>query len=154
MKIKESIKIGLITLLWVGILSAPCDAQGHCKGKRHDGHGLENKFFHKLDLANANDVKLGLSDEQFEKIRMLKLNTKKNVIKKRAEIDVLRIEIKLKLWEDTIDKKSINKLIDKKCEIKKEKAKALIDAYAQFKNILTEEQKKTFKTIIRQRHRK
>jgi len=70
MKIKESIKIGLITLLWVGILSAPCDAQGHCKGKRHDGHGLENKFFHKLDLAIANDVKLGLSDEQFEKIRM------------------------------------------------------------------------------------
>ena len=84
---------------------------------------------------------------------MLKLNTKKNVIKKRAEIDVLRIEIKLKLWEDTIDKKSINKLIDKKCEIKKEKAKALVDAYAQFKNILTEGQKKTFKTIIRQRHR-
>ena len=151
---KRSIIVCLLTFLFVGIFSMTCHAEGYCKGKRHHGYGLENKFFHKLDLAIANDVNLGLSDEQFEKIKMLELNTRKNVIKKRAEIDVLKIEIKLKLWEDTIDKKSINKLIDKKCEIKKEKAKALVDAYAQFKNILTEEQKKTFKTIIRQRHRK
>jgi Spy/CpxP family protein refolding chaperone len=67
---------------------------------------------------------------------------------------VLKIDIKAKLWEDTIDKKGINKLIDKKYEIKKEKAKALVDTYAQFNNILTEEQKKTLETIIRQRHKK
>lgn len=73
---------------------------------------------------------------------------------KRAEIDVLKIDIKAKLWEDTIDKKGINKLIDKKYELKKEKAKALVDAYAQFNNILTEDQKKTLKTIIRQRRKK
>ena len=154
MKIKESIRIGLITLLCVGILSAPCDAQGHRKGKRHDGYGLENKFFHKLDLAIANDVKLAISDEQFEKIKMLELNTRKNLIMKRAEIAVLKIDIKLKLREDIIDKESINKLIDKKYELKKDKAKTLIDAYAQFNNILTEEQKKKLKAIIRQRNKK
>lgn len=154
---KRGIIVCLLTFLFVGIFSITCHAEGYCKGKQYDrghGHSLENKFFHKLDLAIANDVKLGLSDEQFEKIKMLKLNTKKNMIKKRAEIDVLKIDIKAKLWEDTIDKKSINKLIDRKCEVKKEKAKALVDAYAQFKNILTKEQKKTFKAIIRQRHRK
>mgnify|MGYP000282824940 CR=1 FL=1 len=67
---------------------------------------------------------------------------------------MLKIDIKAKLWEDTIDKKGINKLIDKKYELKKEKAKALVDAYAQFKKILTEEQNKALKTIIRQRQEK
>jgi Spy/CpxP family protein refolding chaperone len=154
MKIKESIKFFLITLLCVGIVSVPCVAEGHGKGKRDDkGHGLEKKFFHKLELVKANDKKLGLSDAQFDKIKMLELNTRKDVVIKSAEIEVLKIEIKLKLWEDTIDKTSINKLIDKKYEFKKAKAKVLVSAYAQFKNILTPEQKKMLKAIIRKHHR-
>jgi len=154
---KQSIIVCLLTFLFVGIFSMACYAEGYCKGKKYDkghGHGLEKKVFHNFHLAIANEVELGLSEEQYEKIKTLKINTKKDLIIKRAEIDVLKIDIKAKLWEDTIDKKGINKLIDKKYELKKEKAKALVDAHAQFKNILTEEQKKTLKTIIRQRHKK
>jgi Spy/CpxP family protein refolding chaperone len=154
---KQSIIVCLLTFLFIGIFSMACYAEGYCKGKKHDqghGHGVENKVFHKFHLAISNEVELGLSEEQYEKIKTLKINTKKDLIIKRAEIDVLKIDIKAKLWEDTIDKKGINKLIDKKYEIKKEKAKALVDTYAKFNNILTEEQKKTLETIIRQRHKK
>jgi len=138
---KQSIIVCLLTFLFIGIFSMACYAEGYCKGKKYDqghGHGLENKVFHKFHLAISNEVELGLSEEQYEKIKTLKINTKKDLIIKRAEIDVLKIDIKAKLWEDT----------------KKEKAKALVDTYAQFNNILTEEQKKTLETIIRQRHKK
>lgn len=154
---KQSIIVCLLTFFFVGIFSMACYAEGYQKRKRYDQgqrHSLEKKIFHKFHLAIANEVELKLSEEQYEKIKTLKINTKKDLIMKRAEIDVLKIDIKAKLWEDTIDKKGINKLIDKKYELKKEKAKALVDAYAQLKNILTEEQKKTLKTIIRQRHKK
>lgn len=154
---KQSIIVCLLTFLFVGIFAMACYAEGYQKRKRYDqghGHSLEKKVFHKFHLAIANEVELGLSEEQYEKLRALKINTKKDLIMKRAEIDVLKIDINAKLWEDTIDKKGINKLIDEKYELKKEKAKALVDAYAQFNNILTEDQKKTLKTIIRQRRKK
>jgi Spy/CpxP family protein refolding chaperone len=134
-----------------------CHAEGYCKKKKYDkghGHNLEKKVFNRFRLAITNEAELGLSEEQYEKIKTLKINAKKDLIIKRAEIDVLKLDIKTKLGEDPIDKKDINKLIDKKYELKKEKAKALVDAYDRFKNILTEEQKKALKTVVRQRHKK
>ena len=161
MKTKNTIIISCVLVVGIilsGLAFADSQGKGDHKGfgskQSHNGHSLEKKVFHRFHLAIANEVELGLSEEQYEKIKTLKINTKKDLIMKRAEIDVLKIDIKAKLWEDTIDKKGINKLIDKKYELKKEKAKALIDAYAQFKNIITEEQKKVLKTIIRQRHKK
>jgi Spy/CpxP family protein refolding chaperone len=59
------------------------------------------------------------------------------------------VDIKGSLCEDPIDKKSINKLIDKKYELKKAKAKALVDAYATFQAILTDDQKKKLKESSR-----
>jgi len=57
------------------------------------------------------------------------------------------VDIKSKLGEDTIDTKSINKLIDQKYEMKKAKAKSLVEAYAAFQNILSDDQKKKLKGI-------
>lgn len=161
MKTKNTIIISCVLVVGIilsGLAFAGSQGKGDHKGfgskQSHNGHSLEKKVFYRFHLAIANEVELGLSEEQYEKIKTLKINTKKDLIIKRAEIDVLKIDIKAKLWEDTIDKKGINKLIDKKYELKKEKAKALVDAYAQFKNIITEEQKKALKTIVRQRHKK
>ncbi len=151
MKKRAYIIVCLTTFLFVGTLSTTGYAERRHKGKIH---GLEKKFFHKFDLAMAQQVKLDLSDEQYEKIKMLEINTKRDLIKKQAEIDVAKIDIKVKLWEDKIDNEGINKLIDKKYEFKKAKAKTLVNAYAQFKNILTEEQKKILKAMIRQRHKR
>jgi hypothetical protein len=154
---KRNIIAIFLTFIFVGIFSVTCHAEGYCKKKKYDkghGHNLEKKVFNRFRLAITNEAELGLSEEQYEKIKTLKINAKKDLIIKRAEIDVLKLDIKTKLGEDPIDKKDINKLIDKKYELKKEKAKALVDAYDRFKNILTEEQKKALKTVVRQRHKK
>jgi hypothetical protein len=122
------------------------------KKSRHHGYGLDKQFVSKVRLALKNQDELGLSDEQYEKLKTLKLNTKKDLIKRKAEIDIIGVDIKGKLYEDSIDKKSINKLIDQKYELKKAKAKALVDAYAEFQNILNDEQKKKLKELSRKRH--
>ena len=124
------------------------------KKSRHHGYDLDKKFFQKVHLALKNQEELGLSDEQYENLKKLKMNTKKDLIKRQAEIDIVSVDIKGKLYEDPIDTGNINKLIDQKYELKKSKSKALVEAFAAFKNILTEDQKNKLREIDRKGCRK
>ncbi|MFC1666438.1 Spy/CpxP family protein refolding chaperone [Candidatus Omnitrophota bacterium] len=128
------------------MLSSESYAETHGKMKGHGG-GLETKFSYKAGLILKNQEDLGLSDEQAKKIKELKIATKKDLIRKKADIDILAIDIKSKLWEETVDINAINALIDKKYEIKKIKAKSLIAACAALKEILTKEQVKKLRTL-------
>jgi hypothetical protein len=119
------------------------------KNSRHDGYGLDIKFFYKVQQTLENQEELGISEAQYEKIKTLKVNLKKDLIKQKAEIALITVDIKSKLWEDTVDKESIYKLIDQKYELKKAKAKALVEACATFKEILTDYQKKKLKGILK-----
>ena len=116
------------------------------KGPR--GCSFEKKIFCKLRLTIVYQDELGLSEDQVAKIHGLKTATKKDIIKREAEIDLITVDIKSKLREDKIDKESIGKLIDQKYDLKKEKAKALIGAYAELNDILSGEQKKNLRGII------
>ena len=90
-----------------------------------------------------------LTDEQIKKVKALKLDTKKDLIMTNAEIDVLALEIKAEMWMDSIDLDSIDKLIDKKYDLKKGKTKSLVASYAALKNILTKGQKTKMKEIYK-----
>ncbi len=118
----------------------------HGMKKDHKGD-LSSKFYLKAMMVIKNQEELGLSDEQVKKIKDLKITTKKEVIRKKAEIDILAIDIKAAMWEDSVDVNAVNALIDKKYELKKEKTKALIAAYVALKNVFTEEQKKKLKGL-------
>ncbi len=95
----------------------------------------------------VNQDELDLSDKQLEKIEDLKINVKKDLIKRNAEIDLIGVDIKSRLRDEKIDKKAINSLIDRKYELKKAKAKSLIDVLVELKNTLSEEQEKKLKDI-------
>ncbi len=124
-------------------------AQGCPKGKcSGQGCGFEKKLFSKLHLVLVHQEKLELTDEQVGKIKQLKMSTKKDLIKREAEIDLITVDIKTKVCEDNICLKSIGKLIDKKYDLKKEKAKALVGVFAELKNILSDEQKKQLGKIV------
>jgi len=116
--------------------------------KMHHGCGLEKKILCKLHSAMANQDALGLAADQIGKIKHLKISLKKDLIKRKAEIDIIGIDIKSKLSEDKLDKEGINNLIDQKYELKKAKTKALIDACAEMRNILTAEQREKLKKIM------
>ena len=71
---------------------------------------------------------------------------------KDAEIKILSLDIKRDLKQDKINLKSINKLIDQKYELKKNKMKAFLGAYAKIKNILSKEQKKLLLEVYKERY--
>ena len=137
-----------VLVLAISSLSMADTGSGH-KCMKHV-LALENKIFHKLHAAMANKEELKLSDEQVVQLRDLKMNVKKDMIKRKAEIDLIDVDIKSKLWEDVINKKETDKLIDQKYELKKAKAKALIDVYAELKTILSDKQKNKLKKIMKQ----
>ena len=116
------------------------------------GHGkcdLEKKFYMKAKLIMMNQEKLGITDDQIKEIKKLKMDTKKDIIKTDAEIEIVKIDIMAHLWEDKIDINAVDPLIDKKYELKKEKAKMIFSAYAYLKNSLTGEQQAKLKELCK-----
>jgi Spy/CpxP family protein refolding chaperone len=149
-------KMGGILLLLASlviIFTLPTAYAGENHKARQRGHGLEKKILHKLHLVIANRDELNLSDTQVAKSKELKIKLKKDLISRKAEIDLIGVDIKCELWDDVIDKKAISNLIDQKYELKKAKAKSLVEALVKLKSILTEEQEKKLKDIRHRRHR-
>ncbi len=124
-------------------------ADGNSKGKHGDKSWFESKILKKAGFALKNKDELGLTDEQYKKIKKIKYATKKEIIKSNAEVDLLVVDIKMQLWEEKINVPAIDKLIDQKYEIKKAKAKKLVQAYADLKSSLTEEQTEKLGDICR-----
>ena len=155
MKKRKVMSLGLFVFLLAVFSASALYARDYSHGKK-EGHGydLEKKVLDKMHLAISNQEELALSEDQSQKIKTLKIATKKDLIKRKAEIDLLAIDIKSKLSEDTIDIEGANKIIDQKYELKKAKAKALVETYAKFKGILTDEQKKKLKNVCSKSHKK
>jgi Spy/CpxP family protein refolding chaperone len=106
---------------------------------------MSDQISEKAMMLIANDDELGLTEDQLKKIKDLKHKTKKDMIMKDAEIDVVAVDAKALLWDDPIDIVAVNKLIDSKYDLKKAKAKAFVAALAD----LTKEQKDKLKAIMK-----
>ena len=144
---KAVIVMTLVSFLALGVVTLEAYAR-HDDGKtKAHKMSFEDKFSMKIHSIFKNKDELGISDNQLEKLKDLKINTKKDLIKKDAEIDILALDIKSEMYGDSIDTVAVNKLIDKKYEIKKEKAKSLVGACAALRNILTKDQKKKMKDL-------
>ena len=136
----------LVSGLLVG--GAPIRAHAFDLCETKDRHfDLEDKFFKKTGMMLSNKEELGLSDEQVNKVKELKMNTKKDIIRKDAEIEILALEIKSEMWKDPADTVAVNKLVDKKYDLKKEKTKALVAGCAALKDVLTKDQEAKMKEL-------
>jgi hypothetical protein len=149
-------KIVLISLVMILAVSF-CVPAGYAdygskyckKDTKYDG--LQEKFFYKAHFILNNEEELGLSEKQVKTIKDLKIALKKNIINMQAQIDLLTVDIKTEMWEDPMNVEMINSLVEEKYAIKKEKTKALIDAYSKLKGVLSEDQKKTLKKLWKQK---
>ncbi|MFH1412297.1 MAG: Spy/CpxP family protein refolding chaperone [Candidatus Omnitrophota bacterium] len=109
--------------------------------------GLDEKIFMKAGMIIKNQEELGVTDEQVAKVKTLKTALKKDIVRKDAEIEILKIDIESNMYSDAINVEAMNELVDKKYDIKKAKAKALVKAYADLKGILTAEQQAKLKDM-------
>lgn len=108
---------------------------------------IKDKFFKKIKMMYVYQDEIGLSDEQMDKIKAIKIDLKKDLIMKKAQIQVIMVDVKAALYEDEINVEAVSALVDKKYEIKKAKMKKLIQAYADVKKILTQDQMDNLKKI-------
>lgn len=116
---------------------------------RHQKKSVKEKFFKKIKMIYLYQDELNVNDSQLDQIRGLKVALKKDVIKKQAELDIIKVDIHSLLYEDEVDMEAVNRLIDQKYEIKKAKTKKVVTSYAQLKKILTKEQMEKLKEIVR-----
>jgi len=122
-------------------------------GKDMHKMSTKEKFFRKVKMIYMHQDELAISDKQLDKIKKLKIDLKKELIRKDADIELIRIDIEALMYEDKMDLGAINKLIDQKYEVKKAKAKKTIASYAKLKEILSEQQMKDLKKLCKEKHR-
>ena len=142
---KSKLILAFITGLLVFSSMSNLYAGGCNKAKRdasncNKSSSMKEKFFHKVKLILKKQEILNLSEYQLKTVKDLKIKIKKELIRKNAEIDIIKVDIKVALHSEDINLDEINKLIDKKYEHKKAKAKLLFAAIVDLKKILTEEQ--------------
>jgi Spy/CpxP family protein refolding chaperone len=112
---------------------------------------LEMFFFHKAVFYLSCADELGLTEDQVEKIKGLKMGVKKELIRKESELEILKLDIESALREKQIDVKAVNALVDKKYEIAKAKTKFLVQSLADLKRVLSEEQHAKAKSLWRKK---
>lgn len=143
--VRKCIAIAL-SLVLILSMTAVSFADGKGKG---DKKGLEQKIYYKAKFMMKNQEELGITDKQIKEIKEIKHGVKKELIERNAQIDLVKVDIMIHLYEDKINVGEVNKLIDKKYALKKEKAKYLVKAYAELKGILSSDQMKNAKSIWR-----
>lgn len=110
---------------------------------------LAEKFFHFAHAILENREEIGISEDDARKIKDLKIRTKKDLIKDGADIEILGVDIFSRLWEEKIDLAEVEKLIDKKFELKRESLKKLIRAFVAIKKMLSRDQLMKLKGICK-----
>lgn len=160
MKREMFVTICLVTVFAFGVLSPSVYAETHgakqCpyamqrdrkREMKDTKDDLKSKILQKSQFILTNKDSLGLSDDQVSKIKDIKMKVKKDTIMQDAQIGVIKVDIKAKMWEDPLDLKALDKLIDQKYDAKKAKAKGLVSSYGALKNVLTDEQKSKMKDL-------
>ena len=115
----------------------------------HNKCCFKEKFFHFAHSILENYEELGLTDEDAKKVRELKIGTKKSLIRNKAEVELLMVDIISSLYAAKPEISEINKLIDKKFDIKKAGMKKLITSFVGLKKLLSKEQMKQVKAICK-----
>ena len=144
---KFTLVAAVASVLILGLAAFPAHAEGY--GKKRECHfgSKKSKGCSKAYMLLKNREELGLSDKQVDRIKALKYDAKKDTIRRQSQIDLVAVDIKKEMHGDTQNVEAVNKLIDKKYDLKKEKAKAQVATCAEIKNVLTEEQKAKLKEI-------
>lgn len=131
------------------ISSVSFSEKGQAWGKKGEHQkSIKEKFFKKIRIIYSHQDELKITDQQLEQIKELKIALKKDLIRKKADIDIIAIDVRSAMHEDVIDIDAVNELIDKKYEIKKAKMKKIVESCAGLKKILTKEQKGKMKDLF------
>ena len=92
-----------------------------------------------------NKTTLGLTDEQVNTIKALKMEMKKKQIRESAEMQIAMMDMKTKLKENPVDVEGLNKMIDQGMAAMTQSAKENVQAYSKLKAMISDDQWKKLK---------
>ena len=93
--------------------------------------------------------KLGLTDEQADKIAALMTQARKKAVKARADLRVAGIELAELLTQDEVDKGKVDGKVSQIAQATEKMIRHRMDAFFQIREVLTPEQRKKAKPFIR-----
>ena len=91
---------------------------------------------------------LGLDEKQQAALKAIRSKTMKDMIKKKADMQIAGIELKDLLDKDIVDMKAVEASVKKSESLRTEMFLAHIRAHEEMKSILTPEQRKRFKEMM------
>lgn len=112
---------------------------------------LSGRFYNNYKLLMRNADQVGLDDTQKSSLKELKYGMKKDNIKTKAEIKVLKIDLAEALREDVKDQAAINAMIDEKYQLKARMKKDQIGALAAMDELLTDDQQNELRTLRKEK---
>ncbi len=92
---------------------------------------------------------LGLSDKQIDALKAIRNRVAKDTIKKRADLQLARVELREMLDKDSVDMGAVEASLKKAEAVKTDLHLSHIKAMEEIKAILTPEQRKKFKEDLR-----
>ena len=122
------------------------DTKGMCGGRGGEC-GFPGRFHSNAWIIMKNAEELGLSAEQKASLEKQEYDMRKSMIKTRAEIDLVRLDISNELRKEEVNADAVKTLIDKKHQLEAQKEKDFVDWYIQLENTLTPEQKEKLEAL-------
>jgi Spy/CpxP family protein refolding chaperone len=110
---------------------------------RHDGGGIMRREHHLWKTL----MSLGLDEKQKEAIKEIKSRMMKDSIRKRADLEVARIELRDLLDKDQVDMNATEATLKKMASLQTDMRLSHIKAMQEIKTKLTPEQRIKFKEI-------
>ncbi len=132
----------LVLLLTVVVL-AGMSVSAYAMNKK----GMHGRGMHGEQMMLEKMEALGLDDKQKETVKAIHLRTKKEMIRKKADIEVAHVELKELLAKDTVDLQAAEAKVKQIEALRTDMKMTHIRTREEVKKILTPEQKKKFAAI-------
>ena len=110
---------------------------------RHDGRGIMEREHHLWRSL----MSVGLDEKQMEAVREIKSRVMKDTIRKRADLEVARIDLRDLLHKDQVDMSAAETTLKKMASLQTDIRLSHIKALEEIKTKLTPEQRKKFKEM-------
>jgi len=122
---------------------------GNCGGAWHGGKRWAHLRHYRHRMMHA-FKQLDLSEAQKSAIHGIRISLKKDMIQKRAEMKIARIELGEQLRKDTVDMSAIEAQLKKVESLRTSMKLSAIKARVEIKNKLTPEQRKKLADLMQQ----
>lgn len=124
--------------------------QGMKGGQMMEMMGVEGNpwFHHGVSLTLLNSDKLGLDENQKGQLERIRTRYTKELIRQGAEIQIAELDLNSLLKTDTADLSKVKDVIKKAADLESQIRYLRIEAFAEARNVLTDEQKGKLRKLM------